>query len=173
MHLLCAISGRTRPFLIRLREGVSALDLSSKDEQTFLESSEPVVKRAASSPTRRSLLEPLFVFDEVVKKLQHERIEVQQMVGVLMLTNEEFTDLVYQSARHMTASSKVPIEFDLRAGTLTIPSTFGTVQTFELDVDNLQKQQLQLGAQGRFSVKHSDILKAALRTYLRSLMQNH
>ena len=170
MHLLCAISERTRPFLIRLREGISALDLSSKDEQTFLKSSELVVKRAASSPTRRSLLEPLFLFDQVVKDLQHERVEVQQMVGVLMLTNEEFTDLVYQSARHMTASSKVPIEFDLRAGTLTIPSTFGTVQTFELDMDNLQKQQLQLGAQGRFSVRHSDILKAALRAYLRSLM---
>lgn len=169
-HLLCSISERTRPFLIRLQEGVAALDLSSRDAQTFLKFSEPVVKRAASSPTRRSLLEALFLFDNVVEKLQHERIEVQQMVGILMLTNEEFTDLVYQSARHMTAPSKAPIEFDLRAGTLTIPSTFGTIQTFELDMDVLQKQQLQLGAQGNISVKHSDVLKAALRAYLRSLM---
>jgi hypothetical protein len=171
MQRLGSISGRTRPFLIRLRQGISALNLSSKDEQSFLKSSELVVKRAASSPTRRSLLEPLFLFDEIVKDLQHERVEVQQMVGILMLTNEEFADLVYQSARHMTVSSKVPIEFDFRAGTLTIPSTFGTVQTFELDVENLQRQQqLQLGAQGKISVEHSDILKAALRAYLRSLM---
>ncbi|CAN9418822.1 unnamed protein product [Alternaria alternata] len=117
-----------------------------------------------------SILEPLQIPSNPIN-LQHERVEVQQMVGILMLTNEEFADLVYQSARHMTVSSKVPIEFDFRAGTLTIPSTFGTVQTFELDVENLQRQQqLQLGAQGKISVEHSDILKAALRAYLRSLM---
>lgn len=92
------------------------------------------------------------------------------MVGVLMLTNEEFTGLVYQSARHMSASSDVRIEIDLRTGILSIPSTFGTLQTFEIDMDILYKDQLPLGAPARISVKHSDILKGALRAYLRSLM---
>ncbi|EHL00948.1 hypothetical protein M7I_3066 [Glarea lozoyensis 74030] len=170
LELLCSISERTRPFLIRLKEGVSALDMSSRDEQGFLAVAEPVIRRAISTPTRRSLLEVLFDLDEFLKPLQHDRPEVQQMVGILMLTNKEFTELVYQSARHMTHSSQVRIELDLRAGTMVIPSTFGTTQTFELDMEVLYGDNLQLGALGKISAKHSDILKAALRAYVRSLM---
>ena len=170
MEMLCSISERARPFLIRLRDGVSSLDLTSADQQSFLDRAEQVIKKATSAATRSSLSQALFSFDEFVSTLQHERVEVQQMVGVLMLTNEEFTGLVYQSARHMSASSDVRIEIDLRTGILSIPSTFGTLQTFEIDMDILYKDQLPLGAPARISVKHSDILKGALRAYLRSLM---
>ncbi|QGA21755.1 hypothetical protein EYB26_009466 [Talaromyces marneffei] len=170
MDLLCSISERTRPFVIRLKEGVSALELSSRDEKAFLDATEPVIRRAVSSPTRRALLQPLFAFDEFLRKLQHDRAEVQQMVGILMLTNAEFAELVYQSARHMTSLSQARVEIDLRTGVLTVPSAFGTVQTFEIDVHILYRASLQLGSQEKISVKHSDILKAALHAYLRSLM---
>lgn len=162
MSLLSYVSSRTRAFIIRLKEGVTALGLNSNDQQAFTEAAEQVIKKIAVSSTRSVLLNAVYMFDEFMKRFQHENVTIQQMTAILVLTNVEFTELLYQSSRHMTATSNINVEFDLQAGIMIVPGTFGTLQTFEVDMHAVFKGELQLGRRGKISVSHSDILKAAL-----------
>ena len=56
------------------------------------------------------------------------------MVGVPTITDDEFYSLLYQSVRHLDVSSHSHPEFDLRAGTIKVPSAFGVMKTFEVDL---------------------------------------
>ncbi|OJJ46803.1 hypothetical protein ASPZODRAFT_16552 [Penicilliopsis zonata CBS 506.65] len=169
--LLCSLALRARPFVVRMKEGADMLDLNINEKKEFIEKTEFIIRKTASSPTRHALLQLLFRFDVFVATLEHENADVQQAIKILTLTNDEFANLVYHSARHLSSNaSSLRVEYDTRSGILTIPGLFGTVQTFEIDVAVLKQSQLQLGSRGIISLKHSDVLKVALRAYLRSLV---
>jgi hypothetical protein len=59
------------------------------------------------------------------------------MIGILVLTNEEFRTLMLQSARHLGAPSSPGIELSVKDSTLRTPSVFGLSQEFNLDLDKL------------------------------------
>ena len=166
---LCSISDRAQTLLQRMKQDVQTLDLDANERARFLNSADLVVKRSASQQTsRHSLVQALYAFDVVLEELQPDLLEIGHMIGVLMITNDEFASLVYQSARHLEVSSQSRVEIDMRAGMIKVPSTFGVVQTFEVDVHVLDFT----GTRSRddFPVKHSAVLIAALRASIRSQM---
>ena len=90
------------------------------------------------------------------------------MVGVLTITNDESYSLLYQSARYLDVSSYSHTEFDLRAGTIKVPSAFGVMQTFEVDLHIFPRGRTR--NREDVTVKHSVILISALRACVRSHM---
>lgn len=166
---LCSISDRAHTLLQRMRQDVQTLDLDANERARFLSSADLVIKKSASQqPSRHSLVQALYALDVVLEELQRDLLEIGLMIGVLMITNDEFATLVYQSARHLDVSSQSRVEIDMRAGKVKVPSTFGVVQTFEVDVHVLDFASTR--SRDDLSVKHSAVLIAALRASIRSQM---
>jgi hypothetical protein len=58
-------------------------------------------------------------------------------MGILMITNFEFQRLVYQSIRHLNEVTSSTIQLDMRVTTLKVPSEFGVMQHFQMDMDQI------------------------------------
>lgn len=159
--MLCQISAQAGLFLDRMVRGVQTLGLDANERKNCLDAAGSVLKRSTS-------ISNLCTLDHALESLQHEIPEINLMVGVLTITNDESYSLLYQSARYLDVSSYSHTEFDLRAGTIKVPSAFGVIPTFEVD--------LHIFPQGRtrnredVTVKQSVILISALRACVRSHM---
>jgi len=162
LTMLLRVADRAIRFLVRLKEGIQSLRLNSMQTPQFLAASDVALQEF-------SVTASLCKLDDFLETLQQTTPQISHMIGVLVLTNEEFEMIVYQSARYLDASSQnSEVTCNLRNGTLVVPSVFGVTQTFEVDMtifgsDNSQAQQ-------DVTIKHPVILLAALKAYLRSLM---
>ena len=173
LQLLTNISYLIQPILSRLIEGSDSLGLSDDNCTKLTEAIAPVlriVRKDNVYPTR-TYSKRLFTLDTVLAELgeQSDRRIIGTMIGVLMITNEEFQMLLYQSMRHIQHAAISTVEVNLQAGTMVVPSAFGVLQTFYIDMDKIDP-----GSRSRnpdaLTISYPTVILAATRACLRSTM---
>lgn len=163
MKMLCSVAECAPRLLYRLKRDFQALGLTSTDTPRFLAAVDTVLQNVNDTGK-------LLALDKVLQSLQHDARDIQYTIEILTLTNEEFRTLVYQSARYLEVSSQTQTELDPRTGTLRVPSAFGVVQVFEIDVSIFEHIPGLALSQNPTTLAHSQILLGALRAYVRSRM---
>jgi hypothetical protein len=93
------------------------------------------------------------------------------MFGDLMITNDEFQELLYHSLRRLeaTTSASAGLKLD-EVETFTIPSTFGIKQTFMVDLGKIYPRKVREPETN--TISYSTIILAATEACLRSMVLN-
>ncbi|KIW19718.1 hypothetical protein PV08_00292 [Exophiala spinifera] len=154
--------------LLRLKNNAGSLSMELAKKTKLL----AAIDKALSS---KFDVPDLCDLDERLASLQHDVVELPLMVGVLVLTNEEYRELIYQSTRHLDKTAKSPdveTEFDLDTGNVTVSGPFGVKHVFVVDLAELtQHLPDHVPSQRRiFRIDHATILLAAVKAHLRSLL---
>ncbi|KAK2607689.1 hypothetical protein N8I77_006350 [Diaporthe amygdali] len=164
-------------FLLRLQRMPSILRLSQTREDNFLEAAKKVLKPDEDIPgLYKPELSGLYELDEILSSMQHRTMEVSLMIGVLVLTNTEYRELIYQSVRQVSSTTsnlpKVDTEMDFEKGHVTVPGAFGIEHIFMVDLDCLLEDlpNHQRSQSRTIKVDFATVLLAALKAYIRSLM---
>lgn len=165
---LSAASPRFMQIVAQMKTNVASLGLGSNERAKLFDVLALMEKKTARLATHRSTLRVLYDIDVVLSQISHNNVHVNDIIGILMLTNEEFAGLVSQSARHLEVSTSSVVEIDLRAGSLKVPSAFGIMQSFIVDVHAIYTDATM--ATETISVNHTMVLVAALKACLRSFM---
>ena len=154
----------------RIIEGVSNIGLGALEQSKLAQSLEPALRRVEKSGTDRTACSILYNLDKTLASLcQHnEKVIIDRMIGILMMTNEEFQELFYQSLRHLRQATLSTIQIDVRAATISIPSAFGVLQTFTLDLDRMYPSHMR--NQESMNAPYSAIVLASLKACVRSKM---
>ncbi len=121
-------------------------------------------------PPDRKMATLCYKLDQVLDELgqKGERQIIDRMIGILIITNEEFRSLFYQSLRNVEQATLSTIQVDMRTATIMVPSAFGILQTFVLDLDDIYPDQTW--SYDPVIVPYSAIVLAALKSCLRSQM---
>ena len=170
MRLLTSSASRFRRNAERICVGIDKIGLGNSEQTRLLGALRPAILKAEKATVDRSCTASMYRLDQVLGELgqRDDKLIINQMVGILMLTNEEFQELLYQSLRHLQETSLSVVQVDLRAGTIKIPSAFGFMQTFVLDLDRMYPSQAR--SHDTQSVPYSAVVLAALKGCLRSYM---
>ena len=154
----------------RISKGIHSVGLGTAERTRLLEVLEPAIGKAKKDTIDRTSTASMYKLDQVLGELGQRDAKwiIDRMVGILMLTNEEFQELLYQSLRHLQETSLCVVQVDLRAATIKIPSTFGFTQTFALDLDRMYSSQDR--SHDTQSFPYSAVVLAALKGCLRSYM---
>lgn len=152
----------------RISKGVHSIGLGNAEQTRLLEVLEPAIRKAQKDKVDRTSTASMYRLDQVLGELgqRDDKLVIDRMVGILMLTNKEFQELLYQSLRHLQETSLSVVQVDLRAATIKIPSAFGFMQTFVLDLDRMYPSQDR--SHDTQSVPYSAVVLAALKGCLRS-----
>ena len=171
-RLLINVSHRLSPMMSRLGEGINSLDISDSERKPLLNNLSSLhrnLQKYRIQPTRK-YWKRLVALDTELESLgqRDDRKIVELMIGVLMITNEEFQTLLYQSLRHLQGAASSTITVNLAAATITVPSAFGVLQTFHIDLDRIDPG----GARNAeaFTVTYTAVILAATKACLRSTM---
>lgn len=172
MHLLTRTASRFGRIAHRVRAGISKIGIGAREQTRLWGALEPALRKIEKGvgPPDRTTAAIFYKLDRILEELgQHgDRLIIDRMVGILMITNEEFQELFYQSLRHLQQATNSTIEVDTRAATISIPSAFGVLQTFTLDLDKVYPDQER--GHDPLSVPYSAIVIAALKSCTRSQM---
>jgi hypothetical protein len=175
MRLFSLASGNLKPFLARVHNGSTSLELSNIDEGRLVRAIQPVETKVAnmtSKTTTRRNLEDTYILERVLLELCHHNAKINNMLSILMITNREFAKLVTESARHLrefpTNATQARVEVNLYNGTVKIPSGFGFMRTFVVDMDVLYPNEER--DQQAIMVEYPILLLCCLRASLRSKM---
>ena len=170
MQLLTDSASRFTRVAERINQGIRSVGLGNAERTRLPEVLESAIRKAEKYTFDRTSAASLYKLDQVLGELgqRDDKLIIDRMVGILMLTNEEFRELFYQSLRHLQETSLSVIQVDLRAATIKIPSVFGFTQTFTLDLDRIYPSQDR--SHDTQSVAYSAVVLAALKGCLRSYM---
>ena len=173
LRFLTNVSYRLQPILSRLLEGSNSLGLSDDNRTKLEEALAPVLRIVPKDrvyPTR-TYSQRLFNLDTVLAALgeQDDRSIISTIIGVLMISNEEFQMLLYQSMRHIQRVATSTVEINIQAGTMTVPSAFGVMQTFNIDMDRIDSGSLSRSPEALI-VSYPTVILAATKACLRSVM---
>lgn len=116
----------------------------------------------------RAMSTTLCKLDNVLAQLGSQEKVVDHIIGMLTVTNVEFQELVYQSMRHLRESTTATVELDMRAGVIKVPSAFGVMQQFIVDLDRIFPEDMR--SHETISVRHTTVVLAAMKSCLRSEM---
>ena len=154
----------------RISKGIHSVGLGNAEQSRLLEVLEPAIRKAQKDTVDRTTTASMYKLDQVLGELgqRDDKSIIDRMVGMLMLTNKEFQELLYQSLRYLQETSLSVVQVDLRAATIKIPSAFGFMQTFVLDLDRMYPSQDR--SHDTQSVPYSAVVLAALKGCLRSYM---
>ena len=68
---------------------------------------------------------------------------INTISGVLIITNQEFEMLMYQSMRHLQRAATSNVSVSLQDGNLAVPSAFGVTQDFTVDLDGVDPDSMR------------------------------
>ena len=168
-RLLTNVSHRLCPMMSRLIDGINSLDISDSEQKPLLNCLSSLhrnLQKHRIQPTRK-YWKRLVALDAELESLGQRdghRI-VEFIIGVLMITNEEFQALLYQSLRHLQEAASSTITVNLAAATITIPSAFGVLQTFHIDLDRIDPGGMRNS--DAFTVTYTVVILAAMKACLR------
>ena len=175
VHLLTSPAKRLWPMLARLQSGMRYLSLGDQDRQKCLSVLGPVSSRLEKEsippPPKKSLLEALYNLDLVLDELGGDTQEgktVSFVAGILMITNLNFQDLLHDSIRNLREITQSNIQLNLRSTTLKVPSSFGIMQHFPVDMDQILPDEPR--RHETIAVTHTAVILAALRGAVRCAM---
>lgn len=168
-ELLVAVSWRLVPIMSRIRENSNFLSLGEQERNRLNEALEPAFRRLDKDPSAsRAMSTTLCKLDNVLAQLGSQEKVVDHIIGILTVTNVEFQELVYQSMRHLRESTTATVELDMRAGTIKVPSAFGVMQQFIVDLDRIFPEDMR--SHETISVRQTTVVLAAMKSCLRSEM---
>ena len=176
MQLLQPAARRLQPSLFRTRVNMKFLSLGEQDKQKLSRALEPALSRLASDRESASLtpkpskLEALYKLDSVLSELGNDKDKriIDHVVGILMVTNVEFQELLHGSIRNLKETTRSDIQLDLRSTTLKVPSAFGVMQHFPVDMDQILPEEPR--GHESIAVSHTAVILAGLRGALRCMM---
>ena len=170
MRLLTNSASRFSRVAERISRGIHSVGLGNAERTRLQEVLEPAIRKAEKDAADRTSTTSMYKLDRVLDELgqRDDKLIIDRMVGILMLTNEEFQELLYQSLRHLQDTPLGVVQVDLRAATIKIPSAFGFMQTFVLDLDRIYPSKER--NHDTQSVPYSAVVLAALKGCLRSYM---
>ncbi|KAL6246371.1 hypothetical protein RBB50_006607 [Rhinocladiella similis] len=154
--------------LSRLRKDMSVLRLETTVSTSLRTAMDKVLNSKFDVPD-------LYGLDETLAPLQHTVYEIPLMVGILVLCNEEYRELIYQSIRHSdntTRSAHTDTEFEFDTGNVTVSGPFGVKHIFVVDLSELLRHLPDHTPSPRrnFRINHANILLAAMQAHVRSLL---
>ena len=175
MHLLLSAKVQFPYLLTRIKENVSKLNMTEAQKRDLAEKlarADRHVRNGAETFSRSSY-RTLYELDTSLLRIAHKTKEVNDMVGVLMITNEEFASLVRQSARYYDKMNTGMVEIDLSAGMVKVPLPFGGgTQDFPVDLgslyDNWAPTKVQVSLQVNYEIIIMNCLRASLRSFMLS-----
>ena len=170
MRLLTNTASRFHRVAERISKGIRSVGLGNAERTRLQEVLEPAIRKAEKDTVDRTTTTAVYKLDQVLDELgqRDDKLIIDRMVSVLMLTNEEFQELFYQSLRHLQVTSESVVQVDLRAATIKIPAAFGFTQTFALDLDRMYPSQDR--SHDTQNVPYAAVVLAALKGCLRSYM---
>ena len=116
----------------RIIKGIHSVGLGDTERTRLLEFLEPAIRKSQKDTVDRTSTALMHRFDQVLDELgqRDDKVIIDRMVGMLMLTNKEFQELLYQSLHDLGETSLSVVQADLRAATIKTPSAFDFMQTF-------------------------------------------
>lgn len=171
---LLEFSGREFLYLLtRTRENTELLALLPEDKQRLKDCLSDVDKtvRREQNGVPISTHRDFCSLDELLANFGHTDPKVNDMIGILILTNEEFASFVRQSARHFEKSISGSLEVDMRTGYVKVRLAFGGIQDFPVDMKNLYAdwERRDETITVNYTVVMLACLRASMRSYLLSI----
>ena len=169
LQLLLGSSSQLPALMVYTQEGIEHLGLAASEKRQLSNAIESLLRRFEKStiPLRATSYE-MFKLEGILKTISHTNQQVNEMIGVITITNPEFLSLMRQSARRFREAVDAAIKIDMRSGTLQVPAAFGIIQEFPLNVIDLYPTRP--ASDEVISVKYSSVLIVTLRACLRSAM---
>jgi hypothetical protein len=172
MQLLEAAGTKFLYLLTHVRENVDSLEILPQEKTRFKDITAEVDKQVrreqigASPPSHAEF----YALDQMLSSAGHPNARANEIIGVLMMTNEEFASFVHQSARHFDKSVSGSLEVALGTGHVKVKLPFGGVQDYPVDMKVLYADW-QSGDE-TVPVKYTVAMLACLRASMRSYLLN-
>ena len=158
--------------LTRIRENIDRLTVLPQERNLLeerLEAADRITRRQQSGVSISSQNE-FYELDRLLSNSGHAEEKVNDMIGILMMTNGEFASFIRQASRHFANSITGTLDVVLRAGIIKMKLPFGCVQEFLVDM-----RELYTDWQPRdetITVNYTVVVLACLRASLRSYLLN-
>ncbi|KAF2115757.1 hypothetical protein BDV96DRAFT_659036 [Lophiotrema nucula] len=163
--LLCQAAQSLPQLLARLVYSFQSLGLDGNGADTLLQMMGNMYAKTERLEKTRSFYEVIFKLDEGLSSVLHPDPRVNDAIGVLMITNEEFRALIAQSARHIDESVDTTLEFDVANGTLNVPAVMGFIQRFPVEIAVLYPELRR--DDGPITITLRELMFAALKARVR------
>ena len=170
IQLLEVAGGQLLYLVGHIRENLADLTIPHRDANELRElfsDAERAIRKEQSGAALHSLDE-LCALDTYLQKAAHSDHTVNDMIGVLVLTNEEFVSFVRQSARHFKQSIGGSITVEMRTATVKVGLPFGGSQDFPVDMKALQTDWRF--RDDTITVTYTALILACTRACLRSYL---
>lgn len=165
--VLCAATQPLHLLLGRILNEVNSFELEARMVDELTRTGDFLWDAMFEFKPNRAFFRRFYDLDKYLARLQTADKFADTALGVLMLINSEFRDIVTQSSRHIPALKGSTV--DLTFGdppALELPTVMGVVRKFPVELGAMFPGEV-LGAQTT-KVKYSDVMFAALRACLRS-----
>ena len=171
-RLLTNAASRFLRIARRVKHSVDNIGLEEDQKSTLKNALAPAIRCIErKAQLDRSAAGIFYRLDQVLEGLcRHNNMNhiVERMIETLMLLHPDFQDLFHQSLRHLNRTVEATIRVDIKPGYVVVPSAFGGLQTFELDLDNIFTVEER--NQDALDVPYSTVVIASLRACTRSRM---
>jgi hypothetical protein len=132
-NLLSAAAIDSLRLLVRVQEHPASLSLSVNQIQALTDAWEPAIQKGLTKEDRIAF-HTLYKLDTVLRELLEVHDLAAKVVGILVITNEEFRSLVIQSAIYLDlALVSARIILDIPNAVLRTPFVLGINQEFGVD----------------------------------------
>ncbi len=170
MQLLLSAELDFRCLLTQITENVPVLTVSEAQRRELAKSLNAVERqiRKGKDQFTRSSYRMFYELDNLLSTSGLQVVEVNDVIGILMIMNEEFASLTRQPARHFGESVNGVIEVDIRAERVNVPIPFGGVHHFPVDIAGLYREWTPKDE--TVSVKYTFVMLACLRACLKSFL---
>jgi len=156
--------------LTRTRENLSLLVLPPNIRSQLKDRGDEVDKsvRREQSGAILSSFRDFCALDDLLGQSSHPERTVNEMISILMITNEEFASFVRQSARHFDKSIAGSIDVALATGFVQVKLPFGGSQDFPVDLRDIYADWVP--REETVSVNYTMMILACLRATMRSYL---
>jgi hypothetical protein len=165
-QLLCAASQSLFQLLIRFNKSLQALNVNDSEATQLTQLMEAIYMGTEKKTRTRPFYEAIYDLDVALATRLHPDTRVNNGIGVLMITNEEFRDIITQSARHIDEAINTSIVLDVVNGTLNVPAVMGFTQRFPLALALLHPELPN--DDGPITITFGEVIFAALKASVRS-----
>jgi hypothetical protein len=156
--------------LTRTRENIESIIVSADIKarlKTACDEVDKSVRREQSGGVVSSFQE-FCSLDNLLSSCGHPDRVVNDMISVMMITNEEFASFVRQSARHFNRSINGTIDVALGLGAIQVKLPFGGSQDFPVDLKDIYPDWVPRDQ--TVAVSYTIMILACLRASMRSYL---
>lgn len=154
--------------LSRIMYGLDSLEIEDTCRETLSKQMMSMWRCTETFQYSRTFSHNLYALDQTLDTLTGGNELVRVAVQALVLTNTEFREIVGQSIRRIEECAGLIIKLDLVTSTINIPTVFGIVQKFPIEISVLLDEPLSVQGQGHFDIGYTELLMLVLKASLRS-----